>query len=54
MKKPPLYEMWNDGSREFAERIRRMIRLGYKISIIPFQKDYQASQVIGARRHDEK
>jgi len=42
------YIMWNDNSREFAESIRRMLKLGYKLEIIPFKKDYQQSQKIGS------
>ncbi len=41
------YEMYNDRSAEFMGVIKRMIRLGYKIKIVPVEKDHQQSQMIG-------
>jgi hypothetical protein len=42
------YIMWNDNSGEFADTIRRMLKLGYKLEVVPFQKDYQQSQKLGS------
>ena len=41
------HEMWNDGSRDFKAVIRRMLRLGYKIKIIPIEHDFQQNQYLG-------
>ena len=43
------HEMWNDGSRDFKAVIRRMLRLGYKIKIIPIERDFQQNQYIGTK-----
>jgi len=45
----PYYEMWNDGSKEFKESIRRMIRLGYRFDIIHIEKEHQQNQYTGIR-----
>jgi hypothetical protein len=41
------YIMWNDSSREFADSISRMLKLGYKLEIIAYQREYQQNQKIG-------
>lgn len=39
--------MWNDGTTNFQAVIKRMIRLGYFIKIVPIERDHQANQYIG-------
>lgn len=41
------YIMWNDNSKEFKARISRMLKLGYKIELVPYEKEYQQNQIIG-------
>ena len=43
------YEMWNDGSHNFKAVIKRMIRLGYLIKIVPIERDHQQNQFIGTK-----
>jgi hypothetical protein len=51
---PRYYEMWNDGSSEFAKVVKRMLRLGYKVSVIPIERDHQQSQLLGTKSNTDE
>jgi hypothetical protein len=40
--------MWNDNSSDFAESIKRMLKLGYKLEVRAIQKEFQQSQILGS------
>lgn len=44
-----VYEMWDDGSRQFHHTLARMRKLGYSIKIIPLEMEYQQNQIIGSQ-----